>query len=78
MSSRKIDVFLLLSHINRISRTILSENNLLPQHLSPQVSQGSPALLCFPKKTINSASTLNHSVILWNNENVSSQDTWGM
>lgn len=56
MNSRKIDVFLLMSYTERINRTILSENNLLPHRLSPQVSQDSPVLLCFPKKTINSIS----------------------
>lgn len=61
MSSEKINVFFLLSHVKRIKRTILPENNLLPHRLSPQVSQGSPVLLCSPKKKINSAS---HAIIL--------------
>lgn len=50
----------------------------LPHCLSPHVSRGSLALLCSPRDTIHLVSTLSHFVIFWENEHLSSQDTWGM
>lgn len=62
MSYRQVDV-IPLSPLRSVNSRIYYQRRVLPRRLSLQVSQGSPALLCFPKNTRNSASVLNHFVI---------------